>query len=372
MRGWILALALCGCGLQKLSSYRFEGKVPDDSSGFSNALYQAAGVKLAGGNRVEEANNGEFFDLLVKDIETAKRSIDIVVFIWKPGAPSDRLAPAVAARAKEGVECRILVDAMGSPGFPEEIQPGLEQAGCKVHLARDELTLSRNHRKIFIIDGRVGYTGGVGIGNEWLEWRDSNVRITGPAVEQLERAFAENWIDETGTLVPASHFAEVERQGDMQAAFVSSAKAGKITQAERLTHLAIAAAQKRLWVGNAYFVPSPGLLELIEEKARSGVDVRFIVPGKGTDHPEVRFMQQRYYQALLGAGVQVYEYQPAMYHSKVMIIDDHIAMVGSINLDKLSQDLLDEGTLVVFDGAFTKQLEKTWLADETNCVAVQP
>ncbi len=130
------------------------------------------------------------------------------------------------------------------------------------------------------------------------------------------------------------------------------------------------AAKHRVWIGNAYFLPSPGLTELLLDKRRQGVDVRFMGPGKKTDHPEVLALQRRHYAPLLEAGVRIFEYEPSMFHAKVMLIDDALSVVGSINLDKLSQDLLDEGSLTVFDGAFAKKIEQAWLDDEARCYEV--
>ena len=377
--GALALLALSSCGFQKASNYRLNGPVPGDPEGFSNALYQAVGVKLTPGNRLEPINNGAIFDAIGEDLKRAKHSIDIVVFIWRAGDPGDRLLPIITERVRAGVQCRIIVDSMASNDFPERVMPTLEGAGCQVRLARDSFTIVRNHRKIFIVDGRIGFTGGVGIASEWLgegrragEWRDSNVRVEGPVVQQMQRAFAENWVEESATLLPVSHFPAIEPKGDSLAAFVTSAGGQNVTQAERLTHLAIGAAKKRVWIGNAYFAPSPGLKELLKEKRLHGVDVRFMGPSQKTDHPEILFMQRKHYKSLLRAGVRCFEYQPSMFHGKVMLIDDHIAVIGSINLDKLSQDILDEGTLVVWDPAFVKKLEAAWEEDQKFSDEIEP
>lgn len=377
--GAVALLAVSSCVYQKASNYRLNGPVPGDADGFSNALYQAVGVKLVPGNLVEPIDNGAIFDALIEELKGAKQSIDIVVFIWRAGDPSDRLLPVITERVRAGVQCRIIADSMASNDFPERVMPTLEGAGCQVRLARDSFTIVRNHRKIFVIDGKVGFTGGVGIASEWLgngrlenEWRDSNVRVRGPVVEQMHRAFAENWVEEAATLLPRTAFPELDKQGDSLAAFVSSQGGQEVTQAERLTHLAIAAAKQRVWIGNAYFAPSPGLKELIKQKRQHGVDVRFMGPSQKTDHPELLFMQRRHYDSLLAAGVRCFEYQPGMFHGKVMLVDESIAVVGSINLDKLSQDILDEGTLVVFDPAFVKKLETAWEEDQKRSSEILP
>lgn len=364
---WALLLLTTGCLVEKLSSYRLDGPVPSDEEGFANALYQATGTKLVPGNAVELVNDAPLFDAMAAEFEHAERSIDVATFIWRPGDPSDRLLPVIAARARAGVKCRVLVDRFASSGFVERVEPMLESAGCQVRHARPEVSADRNHRKLYLVDGRVAFTGGAGIAKDWLEWRDTNVRIEGPVVAQLQQAFAENWIEETGTLLPRESFPPLERKGPLLAGFVTSRKTTHVTAAERLTHLAIAAAKKRVWIANAYFVPSAGLTELMKEQRQRGVDVRVMTPSDTTDQLQVLAMQRRHYPELLGAGVRLFEYQPNMFHTKTMLVDDDIVVVGSINLDKLSQDLLDEGSLVVFDAAFAKRLEKDWLDDERRC-----
>lgn len=366
----------------KSTTYRFRVQPPEDLEGFSNALYQAVGVELLAGNEVESINNGAFFDALDTEIKAARQSINIVVFIWRAGEPSDRLVASIIERVKDGVDCRILADHVGSLAFEKEVKPTLEQAGCKVFVFRklqSRLSVARNHRKIFVIDGKVAFTGGVGIFKNWLgdgrhpdEWRESNVRVRGPAVAQMQQAFAENWIEETEAFLPRSEFPELPRAGNIEAGFVTSTSSDHISRAERVTQLMISVAKKRVWIGNAYFLPSPGLLDLLSEKVREGVDVRVMTVSGATDHPEVLMQQRTQYHSLLEAGVRIYEYQPTMFHPKTMLVDDQLSMVGSINFDKLSQDWLEEGSLVIHDRAFAKKLELDWEADTLLCHEILP
>jgi cardiolipin synthase A/B len=374
-------LLATGC-LEKVSTWRLKAKVPSDLSGLSNALFQSAGVTLTEGHQVELVNNGTFFDALDAEMKRARSSIHIVVFIWRPGDPSDRLVPTLVERARAGVACRILVDHLGSLEFEEQVKPTLEAAGCEVHVFRhlgDRPSLDRNHRKIFVVDGQVGFTGGVGIFKVWLgngvqpdQWRDSNVRVRGPVVAQMQQAFAENWTEHTGTFLPAGAFPPLEPAGPMRASFVASGGHAHVTKAERLSQLMIAAAKERVWIGNAYFLPSPGMFELLIDKRREGVDVRVMTPSDSTDHPEVLALQRGRYPELLEAGVRIFEYRPTMYHPKTMLVDDALSVVGSINFDKLSQDWLEEGSLVVHDQGFAAAMERDWLQDATWCREVTP
>lgn len=194
-------LLLVGCDAHS-SNYRITSFVPSDPAGFSNALYQSTSVKLVGGHRIELVKNGAIFDRLEQELAKAQRSIDIVVFIWHPGLASERIVRAVTERAKSGVTCRIVVDAVASASFEKSVKPGLVAAGCDVRAFRPlskGLTARRNHRKIVVIDGKAGFTGGFGISDEWLgdgrkpgQWRDSHVFIEGPAVNEMQQAFADN------------------------------------------------------------------------------------------------------------------------------------------------------------------------------------
>ena len=374
----LLLLLLTACDT-RLSGYRITAPVPADPDGFSNALYQSTQVKLVPGHQVELVNNGAIFDRLEEQLGQAKRSINIVLFIWRPTGPSARIVEVLSARAQAGVTCRILVDALASgEEFEKEVKPGLVAAGCDVRIFRPlakGATDQRNHRKIVVIDGKVGITGGFGIEDVWLgngrkpkEWRDSNVIVRGPAVNEMQQAFADNWQEVDGPLLPETDFPPQEAKGSTRAGFVSSTASAHLTKAERLSQLLIAAATKRVWIANAYFVPSPGMIELLVEKRQQGVDVRIMAASEQTDHPEILREQRATYPKLLEGGVRIWEYQPALLHSKTMLVDDHLSVVGSINLDRLSLAALEEGALVMSDPRVVAELVKTWDDDLTQCL----
>src|SRR5215217_1461669 len=198
MRGWVAlvvaASVLTGCPVactkERPKPFQLTGEVGSHGPDFAVALYQTVGVRMAPGNRLTWANNGAVFDVMVEEIGHARSSVNLVMFIWRPGRASDRLVEAMAERARAGVTCRVLVDPLGSAGFETSVKPRLEAAGCRAHLFRplpaDE-NLARNHRKLLVVDGRVGVTGGLAIQDEWLgeglreeEWRDTNARVVGP------------------------------------------------------------------------------------------------------------------------------------------------------------------------------------------------
>jgi len=349
------------------------GEVPTDDSGFANALYQTVGARLQAGHDVRLADNGAVFDVLVGRIGAAKKSIHAVMYIWHPGKASERLLEALAERTRAGVRCRVLADDLGSFDF-EKVKPRLEAIGCEAHVMRpmgkadDEL--ARNHRKIWIFDGEVALTGGFGIRDEWLgdgvteeQWRDSNILFSGPSVTDAQQAFAENWQETTGALLPAEDFPRVSPAGRARAAFVASSGSPVISRAERLMQLAMASARRRIWLANAYFVPTRAMIETLGTKARAGVDVRVLVPGKKNDSKTSQGAQQLDYDELLAAGVRVWEYLPTMMHSKSLLADEDRVVVGSINLDPISLNKVDEAALVVVDAELAASVGEAFERD---------
>ncbi|EPX58296.1 Cardiolipin synthetase [Cystobacter fuscus DSM 2262] len=380
-----LALGLSACVSSngaRISDFSLRGEIPTDPEGFDLALYETLGTRFTTGNQVEWIDNGALFELIEKDVRTAKSSINIVLFIWRSGQPGDSLAEQIAARTKTGVVCRVLLDPFGSTDL-EIVKPQLERAGCDVRVFRplpaDE-TLGRNHRKLVIVDGRVGYTGGFGVHTSWLgdarnekEWRDVAIRAEGPVVAQMQQAFAENWQEMGGVLLPASDFAAMyapPKPGGARAAFITSTPNPELTRAERSILLMCKAARKRLWIGQSYFTPTSTLLALLVDQAHAGVDTRVLTPGDKNDQPVITAFQRRSYPDLATAGVRIWEWPISMMHSKVILADDHLVMVGSINFDILSFRLLEEGALIVDDEAFARQAERAFLSDFQKSVEV--
>jgi cardiolipin synthase A/B len=351
--------------------------VPDSGRGLDVALFQSVGAHLRTGHHISLLENGAVFDALVADIGRARSSIDIVMYIWEPGVASTRISAALIERAKAGVACRILIDDLGSADFERLIKPPLAAAGCEVRVFRrwpSPDMLARNHRKVIVLDGAIAFTGGLGIRDNWLGdgvhdggWRDSNVRFTGPSVADAQQAFAENWQEAGGALLPDTAFPDVESDPSAvtRAAFVASSASPVITHAERLTQLVIASATKRLWITNAYFVPSVAILDLLKRKAAAGVDVRLLMPGIKNDSKASFVAQQVEYPKLLAAGIRIWEYTPAMIHSKTMLANSALVVIGSINLDPLSLNKLEESALVIDDHEVATKLAQQF---ETDCL----
>lgn len=351
---------MVGCfGRLSDSEFRLDG--PDvENTDFANALYQTTGARMVPGNLVVPVDDGRLFDAAIEAIHDAKESIHILTFIWSEGRVSNRFIDAIAARIRAGVRCRVIVDALGSPDFGN-IQQRLELLGCEAYRFRlipGQDDVSRLHRKIIVVDGRVGFTGGFGIDDRWdgdglhddpPQWRDSNVMVRGPVVNQMQQAFSEEWQEVTGSLLPLASFPQIDPQGPTAAAFVTSVQNSVVTKNERLTQLFIASAKKRIWIANAYFLPSQPIVDLLARKAHAGVDVRILAAGERTD-TRLYLPEQRARMAeLAAAGVRAFEYVPTMMHAKTMILDGRYFAVGSCNLDPLSLTRMDEGALVVDD-----------------------
>jgi cardiolipin synthase A/B len=386
--GLLAALAGCSaCTQERSRPFQLRAVIPEQEGALEAALYQTARARLLPGHRVDVLHDGQVFEALGEEIASARRSVNLVVFIWRAGKASDRVLAALQASAEGGRSCRVLVDPVGSPGFERALKPQLEAVGCRAHLFRplpaDE-NLARNHRKIVVVDGQVGITGGFGIHDPWTgngdseeEWRDVNVRVRGPAVTQMQQAFAENWQEVTGELLPKEDFPalgepeEALAQGEAEAAFVASTANPEVTVAERITQLFVQAAQRRLWIAQSYFTPNEPLRELLVARARAGVDVRVIAPGDKNDHPEITLVQRRTYEQLGAAGIALCEYQPSMMHAKTMLVDEDLVLIGSINYDPLSFRFLEEGSLVVRDRATARDLERAFAVDQGRS-ACQP
>ena len=351
-----------------------------DSDDFLRPLSALLNAPMRKGGEAVLINNGDaWLGALLNDFATAQRSITFCCYIWEPGHVSDVVLEALCDRARSGIQVRVLLDGFGSFRCPSEGVENLIKAGARVDWFREfklgKLTRfhRRNHRRAIVIDGRIGYTGGMAVGDKWLgdardehEWRDTMTRATGCVAENIQSAFAELWAYVTGEVLTTEAFFPDE--DDLPASPLRSIGIVSTPSSEehplRLFYfLTFLAARKRLWITTPYFVPDKHTRKVIAGRARAGVDVRVLLPNHHTDAKPIRYAAHSYYQELLKAGVRIYEYQPSFIHSKHVVVDGEWSVVGSANLDIRSKELNQENVLGILDRGFAQQLEDAFRND---------
>jgi cardiolipin synthase len=362
-------------------------RVPDLAN-FDQVLPSIAGLTgspIQSGNRVEVLQNGdEFFPALLGDIAAARQTIHIETYVWWEGEICRRIAEALAAKARQGVEVRLQLDAVGSKKGDDKLFEMMEDAGVRLSrfhpFSLSDLGLfnNRTHRKLAIFDGRVAYVFGHGFAEEWTghaqdekHWRDTGVRIQGPVVGAIQAVFAENWLEQTAEpIVGMKYFPPLGAVGSVRAHVTASSPQGGVSRLELLFKLAIATAQKELLIQNPYFIPDGEVAGLLEKAIRRGVDVRVMLPGAVTDSSVVRHAGHRRYEDLLRHGVKIYEYKTTLNHQKVMIVDGLWAHVGSTNFDDRSLDINDEASVGLIDPEVAGRLREAFSEDLKSCTEV--
>jgi len=335
------------------------------------------GAWMSPGNRVEITSNGdETYARLWQDLRSARQSITLQLYYGNTGRMADTLRQILVERANAGVRVFLLYDAFGTIDIPQDHAAALRAAGVLVEpfrpirLSTLHLAQHRAHVRGIVIDGRVGWAGGFGIDDKWFgdgrtngSWRETNVRFEGPAVRQLQAAFAAAWVEATGVLVTGRATLVEHQNGTSVAALLYTTPTLGSTAAERFYALSIAAARKTLYLTNAYFAPDRNFIELLTAAARRGVDVRILTAGPRTDVQTVRLAGRAWYDTLLGAGVRVFEWQPTTLHAKTFVVDGSWATIGSMNFDNRSLALNDEATLMVLDQKVGQEMDAIFLED---------
>jgi cardiolipin synthase len=340
------------------------------------------------GNAVTVHQNGDgLFPPLFRDIQAATRSVHIETFIWEDGTITSRLIDLLERKARGGVHVRLLVDGSGGRELDGEERERLEAAGAEiVHFHPFRLRNlgrinNRDHRKVVIIDGRIGYVGGYGFGDAWTgnaqdrhHYRDTGLRITGPAVTRLQGAFAENWIEETGR-IPADdeYFPALHPTGQTAVHVAYTSPSGSVASVQILYYLAIKAARREILIQNPYLLPDEAALEALEDAVRRGVRVRIMVPSAdATDSPVVQHASHHLYGALFERGVEIWEYDRTLLHQKVIVIDGVWSCVGSTNFDDRSFQLNDELSVGVLDPQVAASLGRAFEDDRRHARRVEP
>lgn len=362
-------------------------RVPDFKS-FEEALPSLAnltGAPILAGNSARVLQNGdEFFPALFADLAKARESIHLETYVWWKGEVCDRLAHALADKARQGVEVRMTLDATGSTKGDDKLFDEMKNAGVKIsyyHPIRIQdvgLINNRTHRKVAVFDGKVAYVFGHGIAKEWTghaqdgeHWRDTGVRLEGPIVNAVQGTFAENWVEMTAEVLAGDkYFPRLPAAGNVRAHVTASSPNGGVARLELMYKLAIASAQKELIIENPYFIPDQELVDLLRHAVERGVKVWVMVPGHVTDSSVVRHAGHAQFEQLVRAGVNIYEYQKTLNHQKVMIIDGIWSQVGSSNFDDRSLDINDEASVGLIDPAVAAQLKAAFAADLKDCTQV--
>jgi cardiolipin synthase A/B len=368
--------------------YDLRGELDVRSAEFLRAAEALTGAPVSHGNDVELLINGdEIFPRYLRAIREARHTVCLLTYVYWRGEIAHDVASALCERAQAGVECLVLIDAVGGMRLETEVLERMTEAGVRVCRFRPPKLYAakrignRTHRKILVADGRVGLTGGVGIAEEWTgnaedpdHWRDTHVCVEGPVVRGLLGAFVENWLEATGeVLAGPDYLPELEEDADGGPMMVVRSSAGVgDSNVEALYYLAIAAARETLDLTAAYFVPRPAFTEALQDAAERGVRVRVLVPGSNIDKPPVWVAGRASYDELVGTGVELYEYQPTMLHAKTMAVDGYWSAVGSANFDNRSFQLNDEATLCVSSEAFAAKLTAQFERDLEVSERIEP
>ncbi len=358
-----------------------------DSAEFLTTIAGATGVAFSSGNRIDVLNNGdEFYPVMLREIAGAEVSITIEAYIYWEGDIGRTFAKALAERARAGVRVKILLDAIGSSRIGNDILGILGSSGCQVAWYNPIKWYSlgrfnnRTHRKSLIIDGRVGFTGGAGIADQWCghaqdgeHWRDMQIRVEGPAVTPLQTGFAQNWLERTRELVSGPiYYPEIEPAGPYLALTLMSSPVTGASTVRMMYYLSIICARRRIWVANPYFVPDPPAIDTLIEARQRGVDVKVMVSGVKNDSWLSRHNSVRLYGRLLDAGVEIYEYQHTMLHHKTMVVDGLWSTIGTTNFDNRSFAHNEESNVCVYDAALAEHLESIFHSDLRACRPVDP
>ena len=357
-----------------------------ESDEFQNTIAGATGMPVVEGNRVDIYQNGdEFYPAMLQEIESARRSITMEQYIFWDGQVARRFAEAFAEKARSGIPVKLLLDAIGSATLGEDIFKILEAGGCQlawfrpIHWYTLHRANRRDHRKSVIVDGRVAFTGGAGIADHWLgcasnagEWRDTQIRVEGPAATWQQTGFAQNWLVTTGEILHGHEFfpapqaaGKIPVQSILSSPFAGAGAAGTM-------HLiALQCARRELYIANPYFIPDSRVIDMLARACLRGVAVKLMLAGKHNDTWWARQNSLRHYGSLLEAGVEIYEYQPTMLHQKTMLVDRLWGTVGTANFDNRSFSLNEETNVCFHDAALVEQLREQFLADLAHCERIE-
>lgn len=372
---------LSSCASRRLQSVAVSPP-PVTSAAFAAEMADVAKAPWTKGNDIRTLENGEvYFAVMLKAVLAAKKSITFESFVNANSLPVYRFSEAFAERARAGVKVHVILDAFGSRHFGEDHLELMRKAGVQVeiyspfqwrHLPRYN---HRTHRRVLVVDGRVGFTGGAGWTHLWLGhahapefWRDTQYELHGPVVRQLQDNFNDNWQELTGAeLAGPDYFPPLQQAGGITAQMILGSPEKRPDTIGSSCLLAIRAAQRSIYICHAYFIPIPEIEEALVAAAHRGVHVEIMLPGKHTDMPIARTATLASLRRLIAAGAELYEYEPTMLHGKLMVVDDHLTIAGSGNIDPRSFFLNDENNLHVLDANFAAEQWRMFERDKQHC-----
>ena len=374
----MLFLALFEPGLR----FKIRGapSAPLDSEDFRRMLASLTNATIHDTDHVDVLTNGEiFYEAELEAIRSAQHSVNIEAYIFQKGKVAARFMEALIERAASGVKVKLVIDAIGSFATWDRYLKPLREAGGRVEryhpirLHTLPRVNNRTHRTLIIVDGRVGFVGGAGVADHWLyggkkssRWRDTMFRVVGCAVTDLQSTFVENWLEASGEiLAEIGYFPPCRSAGDSRVMIVdSSPSPGQSTRARILFQTLLASAHKSICINSPYFLPDRSArAEMVRAIKERGVKITIITPGRHADHLLTRTSSKRLYGQLLNAGAQIFEYEAAMMHAKVLVVDSAWCVVGSTNFDNRSFGLNDEVNLAAFDPLLAERLQQDFVRD---------
>ena len=381
--GVVLVLNIASFAPQVNKPLETESQVGDPV--FMRTVSHLMGQPFTEGNQVEALHNGdEIFPAMLDAIRGARETVNFETFVYWTGSIAVEFAEALAERARSGVQVRVLLDAIGASSMDPQLVELMRRSGALVEYFRPlewynlNRANNRTHRKLLIVDGRIGFTGGVGIGDEWLgdaqdseHWRDSHFELRGPVVAQLQAGFADHWLlAHQEVLQGTEFFPKLEPAGEVLAQAFNSDAEGDAGNIRTLFLLSIAGARESIRISTPYFVPDDFLLWTLVNAAERGVEIEIVTIGRVTDSYLAKGAGRAKWGPLLEAGARFYRFEPTLYHPKMLIVDDRWVSIGSANFDNRSFLYNDENNVNILDAAFAAHLIAQFEQDKAESVRI--
>jgi cardiolipin synthase len=378
---WVVVVAL----FTPRIDYKVRRRLGCSSREFLHALHSTTQTTIHHDSHFEVLTNAsQFYPAMLEAIHGAQASVNMECYMFRGDETGKRFMAAMMDRARTGVTVTLVVDAIGSFWLGIRGVNQLREAGVRVkqyqrlkwyRLARIN---NRTHRELLIVDGKVAFVGGAGVGDQWAKgrrgkraWRDTMARVTGPVVSAIQGVFAENWVECCGEIITGSEFfPALKNTGDTTAIVIKSSPADRATAARVVFQMLIEGAEKSIRINTPYFLPDKSLREAFKQTARRGVKIDIIVPGSHTDQRWVRLVSRRKYRELLKEGIRIHEYRAGMMHAKILNVDDVWVVLGTTNFDNRSFEHNDEVNVAIRDEAMSASLRKDFREDMRHCEAV--